>query len=109
MLNVRIAPSGRFYVQAWHSIWPFPHKQAGDFGTYNDKTGKLVIEGNIYTHDAIKEIASNYEAVHAEEVDSIKIESREMNALNVGANINAWVSLDLISPYHHQILRDDEE
>ena len=68
-----------------------PQEQAGDFGTVDKKTGKLKIEGNIYTHDAIKEIAKEYMAVQGAALDYFQIQSYQMDAIDMGIDTNANV------------------
>ena len=34
--------------------------QIGDFGTIDKKTGELIVEGNIFTHPQIKQIAKDF-------------------------------------------------
>jgi hypothetical protein len=69
---------------------PFPSpKQPGDFGIVNKKTGALVVEGNIYTHPDIAQIAQQYQPIQAAEVDHYQINSFDVRGLDVNAAVGA--------------------
>ncbi len=61
-------------------------KQPGDFGTVNKKTGELIVEGNIYTHPDIAQIARHHRPIRTAEVDHYQINSFEVRDLGVNAN-----------------------
>ena len=63
--------------------------QPGDFGTVNKKTGELIVEGNIYTHPDIAQIASQHRPIRAAEVDHYHINSFEVRQLGVNADAGA--------------------
>jgi len=65
---------------------PPPHThQAGDFGTINQMTGELFVEGNIYTYQDIANIATNYpmSPSRCTEDDLFEIHSNEVLPLDV--------------------------
>ena len=64
-------------------------KQAGDFGTIDKKTGELMVEGNIYSHDDTKQIASKYPAVPEAETNQFAIHSYEVRGMDLNASAGA--------------------
>ena len=62
-------------------------KQPGDFGTVDKKTGGLVVEGNIYTHPDIAQIAHGYQPIRTAEVDHYQINSFEARVVNVNTAV----------------------
>ena len=64
-------------------------KQAGDFGTIIKETGELEVEGNIYSHVDIKQIASQYPPVPEDEVDQFEIHSLQVRGMDIGASAGA--------------------
>jgi len=66
---------------------PNKKNQAGDFGTVNKKTGALIVEGNIYTHPDIAQIAHRFHPIQAAEVDVYQINSYEVQGLDVNAAV----------------------
>lgn len=50
--------------------------QAGDFGTVDRITGELFVEGNIYTHGDIANIAMKYPASGCAEDDLFEVHSK---------------------------------
>jgi hypothetical protein len=63
--------------------------QPGDFGTVNKKTGELIVEGNIYTHPDIAQIACQHRPIRAAEVDHYHINSFEVRQLGVNVDARA--------------------
>lgn len=63
-----------------------PYNQAGDFGTFNERTGEFITEGNIYTHEDISQIAKKYVRVQGDETDVYQIESDGVEGLAVDSN-----------------------
>jgi hypothetical protein len=43
--------------------------QAGDFGTIKETTGRFMVEGNIYSHPDVRDIASQHPVVHCPVID----------------------------------------
>jgi len=70
----------------WPNWDPPKTIHAGDFGTINRKTGELVVEGNIYTHVDIRQIASQYPPLQVAEVDHFRIHSCQVKELDVKAD-----------------------
>jgi hypothetical protein len=66
-----------------------PQKQPGDFGTVDKKSGRLNVEGNIYNHPDIEQIASNFYPIPEAVVNHYHIESFEVDVLNVNAAAGA--------------------
>ena len=66
-----------------------PPQKPGDFGVVNKKTGALIVEGNIYTHPDIAQIAHQYHPIQAAEVDHYQINSFEVRGLDVNAAAGA--------------------
>jgi hypothetical protein len=71
-----------------HLVDRIPAQQAGDFGTLDKKTGKLTVEGNIYTHPEIKDIAKEFGEVRGPVIDHYQIQSYQMDGIDVNANAN---------------------
>jgi hypothetical protein len=71
------------------SVCSQPNRQPGDFGTINKKTGGLIVEGNIYTHPDIAQIAHGFHPIQAAEVDHYQINSFEVQGLDVNAAVGA--------------------
>ena len=66
-----------------------PQQNLGDFGTINKKTGALTVEGNIYTHPDIAQIACQHRPIQTAEVDHYQINSFEVRQLDVNAGAGA--------------------
>jgi hypothetical protein len=61
----------------------------GDFGTVIKSTGELVVEGNIYVLEELKNIAKKYPPCEAHEIDRYHIDSREVRGADIGAGLGA--------------------
>jgi hypothetical protein len=68
---------------------PSQQEQPGDFGTVNKKTGELNVEGNIYSHLDIAQIAHYYHPIPGAVVDHYQINSFEVKVSNVKATVGA--------------------
>jgi hypothetical protein len=66
-----------------------PQKQPGDFGTVDKKSGRLNVEGNIYTHPDIEQIANNYRPIPEDMVDHYQINSFEVEVSKINAAVGA--------------------
>jgi hypothetical protein len=65
------------------SVWPsLGIKQAGDFGTIDRKTGDLTVEGNIYKHIDIAQIAKQYPPEDSPDLDYYQIPSYEVRPVD---------------------------
>jgi len=62
--------------------WP----QIGDFGVIDKRTGELKIEGNIYTHPEIKDVAKEFPVFEAAETDLYQIHSQQVERLETKAD-----------------------
>jgi len=75
----------------WPNWDPPRNIRPGDFGTVNKKTGELIVEGNIYTHPDIAQIACQHRPIRAAEVDHYHINSFEVRQLGVNADAGAEI------------------
>jgi len=73
----------------WANWDPPKRVRAGDFGTVNQKTGELLVEGNIYTHQDIAQIARQYPPFEAPETDQYQIHSDHVRGIDVGTDVGA--------------------
>ncbi|KAH9998003.1 hypothetical protein BJV77DRAFT_787659 [Russula vinacea] len=73
----------------WPNWDPPRNFRPGDFGVVNKKTGALIVEGNIYTHPDIAQIAHQYHQIQAAEVDHYQINSFDVRGLDVNAAAGA--------------------
>jgi len=80
-INVGIASPGLLLVH----LTP-PYNQAGDFGSFNERTGVFIAHGNIYTHDDISQIAEKYLRVQGDKTDVYQIESDGVEGLAMDAS-----------------------
>jgi len=85
-LRVSIVSPGQFNVEKF--IFTESSEQAGDFGMVIKQTGQLIVEGNIYEHDDIREVAAAYEAVQAIPVEYMEICPRGVQSLDVKLGVN---------------------
>ena len=67
----------------------FVLQQPGDFGTVIKSTGELVVEGNIYVHEALAHIAKRYPPSEGSELDRYHIHSYEVRGVDVGGELGA--------------------
>jgi len=64
-----------------------PKNQAGDFGTIDKITGELFVEGNIYTHEDIANIAMKFPVSDCADDDLVEIHSNEVLPLDVKTEV----------------------
>ncbi|KAI0300385.1 hypothetical protein BC826DRAFT_905835 [Russula brevipes] len=76
-------------VEKWPNWDPPINIHPGDFGTVKTKTGRLLVEGNIYTHGDTKQLASQYPPIQSDEVERYHIQSNKVRRLDIGANVGA--------------------
>ena len=62
-------------------------QQPGDFGTVIKSTGELVVEGNIYDHEDLAQIAQKHPPCEAHEIDRYHIHSYEVRGVDVAAGL----------------------
>lgn len=67
----------------------FVLQQPGDFGTVIKSTGELVVEGNIYVHEALAHIAKRHPPSEGSELDRYHIHSYEVRGVDVGGELGA--------------------
>lgn len=80
-LRVSSVSPGQLNVETF--IFTVSLKQAGDFGEMEKQTGKLIVEGNIYEHKVIREVAVAYQAVRTTAIDYMEAYSYGVRSLEV--------------------------
>jgi len=75
----------------WPNWDPPRNIRPGDLGTINKETGELIVEGNIYTHPDIAQIARQHRPIRTAEVDHYHINSFEVRQLDVNADVRAEI------------------
>jgi hypothetical protein len=61
-----------------------PLIQPGDFGVLND-AGQFVMEGNIYSHEAISRISTNYQPIQGPPIDTFEAASKQLITVSAAA------------------------
>lgn len=70
--------------------WDPPRRiKPGDFGTITKSTGEFVVEGNIYVHEDLAQIAKEHPPSEGHEIDRYDIHSYEVRGVDVGAELGA--------------------
>ena len=85
-LKVSIVSPDQLNVETF--IFTVSSEQAGDFGTIKKQTGQLIVEGNIYEHEAIREVAATYQAVQTSAVEYVEAYSYGVHSLDLGLGVN---------------------
>jgi len=73
----------------WANWDPPKRIEPGDFGTVIKATGELVVEGNIYVHEALAHIAKRHPPSEGHELDRYHIHSYEVRGVDVGGGLGA--------------------
>ncbi|KAH9969490.1 hypothetical protein BC827DRAFT_1262721 [Russula dissimulans] len=73
-------------VTKWPNWDPPKTIRPGDFGEVDKKTGELRVDGNIYTHDGIAQIANQYLPIVEAEIDDYQIHSYQVRGLDINAD-----------------------
>ena len=86
-LRVSSVSPGQLNVETF--IFTISSEQAGDFGMMKKQTGQLIVEGNIYEHKAIREVAVAYQAVRTLAIEYMEAHSYGVRSLDLGLGVKS--------------------